>query len=160
MLGVGPNVGDRVAYVFVHSDKSNKAYDKSEDPIKVLEKDIPLDIPYYIEHQLKKPLGRIFNYVIPNAEQKIFSGEHTRFRTTAKVANSVFSGYLTAKLTCLGCRTPIDKGAVCKNCEPKKRTLYVERLLELNNCERDYSDIWVGCLKCCELMHEPVSCHK
>lgn len=158
--GIGPNVGDRIAYVFVHSDKSNKAYDKSEDPIKVLEKDIPIDIQYYIEHQLRKPLGRIFQFVIPNAETEIFSGAHTKNRTTAKVATTALGNFFQAKLTCLGCRTGIERGAVCKNCEHKKRSLYVERLLELNSYERTYADLWVQCQRCHESMHEPIICHK
>ena len=70
--GVAPGVGDRVAYVFVHSEKGNKGYDKSEDPLVVLEKDIPIDIQYYIDHQLKKPLKRILKHIIPNATTEIF----------------------------------------------------------------------------------------
>lgn len=71
--GAAPSVGDRIAYVFVHSDKGNKGYDKSEDPMKVLEKDLPIDISYYIEHQLKKPLKRIFKYVFPGEMTNLFS---------------------------------------------------------------------------------------
>ncbi len=73
ILGAAPGVGDRVAYVFVHSDKGTRGYEKSEDPITVLEKDIPIDIQYYIDHQLRKPLKRIFKHVIPNATNEIFS---------------------------------------------------------------------------------------
>ncbi len=62
-----------MAYVFVHSATGTKGYDKSEDPIQVLEHDIPIDIQYYIDHQLRKPLKRIFKYIIPNATDMLFS---------------------------------------------------------------------------------------
>jgi len=158
--GAGPGVGDRVAYVFVHSEKGNKGYDKSEDPLIALEKDIPVDIQYYIDHQLKNPLERIFEHVIPNAITEIFSGEHTKYRSVAKVGKTVMGGFFTAKPTCLNCRTAVDKGAICPNCQDKKRAIFVERMLELNEYERKYADLWVACQRCHESLHEAFNCHK
>ena len=48
-----PTVGDRVAYVMIRGMKGSKAYEKSEDPIYVLENNIPIDFNYYIENQMK-----------------------------------------------------------------------------------------------------------
>ena len=45
-----PTVGDRVAYVVVKGTKGSKAYEKSEDPIYVLENNLPIDFAYYIEN--------------------------------------------------------------------------------------------------------------
>lgn len=55
-----PTVGDRVAYVVVKGAKGSKTYEKSEDPIYVLENNIPIDHTYYIDNQIKQPLVRIF----------------------------------------------------------------------------------------------------
>ena len=48
-----PSVGDRVAFVMIKGAKGMKGYEKSEDPLFVLENNIPLDYTHYLEHQLK-----------------------------------------------------------------------------------------------------------
>ena len=76
-----PTVGDRVAYVVVKGTKGSKAYEKSEDPIYVLENNLPIDFSYYIENQIKLPLLRIFEPIYGDekkAELELFSGDHTR----------------------------------------------------------------------------------
>ena len=40
------------------------AYEKSEDPLFVLENNIPIDTKYYLENQLSKPLLRIFDPIL------------------------------------------------------------------------------------------------
>jgi hypothetical protein len=40
------------------------AYEKAEDPIFVLENNLPIDTKYYLEQQLSKPLLRIFEPVM------------------------------------------------------------------------------------------------
>ena len=47
-------------------------YENAEDPKYVLENDLPIDTNYYIENQIKKPLLRIFESVIPDAETALF----------------------------------------------------------------------------------------
>ncbi len=40
------------------------AYEKAEDPIYVLENNLPIDTKYYLENQLSKPLLRIFEPIL------------------------------------------------------------------------------------------------
>jgi DNA polymerase delta subunit 1 len=40
------------------------AYEKSEDPLYVLENNIPIDTKYYLDNQLSKPLLRIFEPIL------------------------------------------------------------------------------------------------
>jgi DNA polymerase delta subunit 1 len=47
-------------------------YENAEDPKFVLENDLPIDTNYYIENQIKKPLLRIFDSIIPDAETALF----------------------------------------------------------------------------------------
>lgn len=56
----------------------NIAYEKAEDPIYVLEHNIPIDTNYYLENQLKNPLLRIFEPILKDAESQLLSGDHTR----------------------------------------------------------------------------------
>ncbi|KAG9481511.1 hypothetical protein GDO78_010637 [Eleutherodactylus coqui] len=62
--GSAPNLGDRVPYVIIGAPKGVAAYMKSEDPIYVLENNIPIDTQYYLEQQLAKPLLRIFEPIL------------------------------------------------------------------------------------------------
>ena len=38
-----PSVGDRVAYVMIKAAKGSKGYEKSEDPLYVLQNNLPID---------------------------------------------------------------------------------------------------------------------
>jgi|ERR1700691_730961 DNA polymerase delta subunit 1 len=62
--GSAPALGDRVAYVIIKGIKGAAAYEKSEDPLYVLENNIPIDTKYYLENQLSKPLMRIFEPIL------------------------------------------------------------------------------------------------
>lgn len=61
-----PSVGDRVAYVITKF--GTKAHEKAEDPIYVLDHDIPIDTNYYLMNQLQKPLLRLFEPIIGEAK--------------------------------------------------------------------------------------------
>ena len=80
--GSAPALGDRVAYVIIKgirgarkglkfenltatdSEAGAAAYEKSEDPLYVLEHNVPIDTRYYLENQLSKPLMRIFEPIM------------------------------------------------------------------------------------------------
>ena len=83
--GSAPTLGDRIPYVIVkRGGKCNfaffsyfdncyllfslavPAYEKAEDPLFVLDNNIELDLQYYLEHQLKKPLIAIFAPILKN----------------------------------------------------------------------------------------------
>ncbi len=103
------------------------AYEKSEDPIYVLENNIPIDTKYYLENQLSKPLMRIFEPILGEKANSlraprilfclmlstvlsfviIVSGEHTR---TIQIATPTVGGlmkFAVKTVTCLGCKTPL-----------------------------------------------------
>ena len=148
--GTAPNIGDRIQYVIIKGEKGTKNYENSEDPIYVLEHDLPIDIDYYLENQLKKPLLRIFENIIQNAEMVLFSGEHTRIKKSGVNAksNASFGSFLIVKKTCLNCKVVIKSGVVCKNCKDKLRAIYIENRLEMNNKERMFADLWSQCQRC------------
>lgn len=62
--GSAPALGDRVAYVITKGIKGAAAWEKSEDPLYVLENNMPIDTKYYLENQLSKPLLRIFEPIL------------------------------------------------------------------------------------------------
>ena len=135
--GSAPNVGDRVAYVIIQAGKGTPAYDKSEDPVYVLNNSIPLDYDYYLTNQLSNPLTRIFEPIISNPNS-LLSGDHTR--TVVKPTPSVKAGgimmFAVKKEKCLGCKTLISGGKgsapLCSNCLEKESEVYSQKLYELN----------------------------
>lgn len=50
--GSAPAQGDRVSYVIIKGTKKQAAYEKAEDPIYVLEHNLPIDTKYYLENQV------------------------------------------------------------------------------------------------------------
>lgn len=112
--GSAPSLGDRVAYVIIKGIKGAAAYDKSEDPIYVLENNIPIDTKYYLDNQLSKPLMRIFEPILGDKANSLLAGEHTR---TISIATPTIGGlmkFAVRTVTCLGCKTPLktaNKGA-------------------------------------------------
>ncbi|KAF8677536.1 DNA polymerase [Rhizoctonia solani] len=106
--GSAPALGDRVAYVIVKAAKGAAAYEKSEDPLYVLENNIPIDTKYYLDNQLSKPLMRIFEPIKGEKEAAtLLSGSHTR---TIQIATPTIGGlmkFAVKTVTCLGCKTAL-----------------------------------------------------
>lgn len=106
--GSAPALGDRVPYVIIRGNKGAAAYEKSEDPIYVLENNIPIDTKYYLENQLSKPLMRIFEPIMNNP-QELLSGEHTRtVHQGASSLTGIMAKFATRKATCIGCKATLS----------------------------------------------------
>lgn len=69
--GTAPKLGDRVPYIICSATKGTPAYMKAEDPIYVLENSVPIDVNYYLENQLSKPLLRIFEPILGEKAESI-----------------------------------------------------------------------------------------
>lgn len=66
--------------LFQQGRKGAPAFEKSEDPIYVLEHNIPLDTKYYLHNQLEKPLLSIFEPIM---------GERARAQLLGRTAKRV-----------------------------------------------------------------------
>src|SRR6266480_3133769 len=128
--GSAPTLGDRVAYVIIKGAGGAKNYERSEDPIYVLENNVPIDTKYYLDNQLAKPLGRIFDPILGDKKAgQLLTGEHTRSITVAASSVGGLMKFTKKTQTCMGCKKPLtDKeesaGAVCENCRPRIGELY------------------------------------
>lgn len=161
--GTAPNVGDRVAYVIVQSTKGAPAYEKSEDPVYVLENGLPIDTEYYLTNQLANPITRIFEPIIPNP-QTLLTGDHTRI--VCKPAPVAKSGgivqFAVKKFKCMSCKTSSDKmdsnSPLCSNCKGKEGEIYLKTLVEVNNQQQVYNQLWTECQHCQGSFHQDVIC--
>ena len=67
--GSAPSSGVRLQFMFVESaDINAQQYERSEHPDYVKQHNLKPDAIYYIEHQLKKPMMRLFTLVMADPE--------------------------------------------------------------------------------------------
>ncbi|RNC33086.1 putative DNA polymerase delta catalytic subunit, partial [Trypanosoma cruzi] len=154
-----PNIGDRVAYVIVRAAKGAKAYERSEDPIYVLENNIPIDTQYYLEHQLAPPLLRVFEGVLDDPSVLI-KGDHTRHilvSAPSKNAGGLMK-FVKIQLQCISCRAIIKEGALCDNCRHKEADVYGKIVAKRNHYEAIYSQVWTQCQQCQGSLNQEVIC--
>ncbi|KAJ3090892.1 DNA-directed DNA polymerase delta [Quaeritorhiza haematococci] len=158
--GSAPSVGDRVAYVIVKGTKDAAAYEKAEDPIYVLENNVPIDTKYYLENQLSKPLLRIFEPILGEKAQSLLSGDHTRtIQITAPTVGGLMK-FAVKTATCLGCKVPLrsTESAVCGNCKPRVQELYDKQVDNLRMLEGRFAKLWTQCQRCQGSLHQDVIC--
>ncbi|KAL0953498.1 hypothetical protein HGRIS_004725 [Hohenbuehelia grisea] len=162
--GSAPALGDRVAYVIIKGIKGAAAYEKSEDPLYVLENNIPIDTKYYLDNQLSKPLMRIFEPILGDKASSLLSGDHTR---TIQIATPSVGGLMKFAVktsTCLGCKTPlrannsIKNGAVCNNCRPRMSELYQKQIMTASELQVRFARLWTQCQRCQGSLHQDVLC--
>ncbi|EED91181.1 DNA polymerase, partial [Thalassiosira pseudonana CCMP1335] len=144
--GSAPQMGDRVPYVIITAAKGAANFEKAEDPIYVLENNIPIDCKWYLSNQLSKPLTRIFEPIIDNVEKSLLQGDHTRkiFIPTPTAKKGSLMMFAHKKATCMGCKASINEneGNLCKYCLPKEVQIYLEKLAVLKEAELRYAHLW------------------
>ncbi|XP_042171491.1 DNA polymerase delta catalytic subunit [Oncorhynchus tshawytscha] len=143
--GSAPQLGDRVPYVIIKAAKGVAAYMKSEDPIYVLENNIPIDTQYYLEQQLSKPLLRIFEPILgeSKAESVLLKGDHTRCKTVLTSRVGGLMAFATKRSACIGCRAVLKDDAA---------------IFHLSTLEERFSRLWTQCQRCQGSLHEDVLC--
>ncbi|XP_014787230.1 DNA polymerase delta catalytic subunit [Octopus bimaculoides] len=160
--GSAPQLGDRVPYVIIAAPKNTAAYLKSEDPIYVLENNIPIDTEYYLTNQLSKPLLRIFEPILgeKKAESVLLRGDHTRTKTLVISKVGGLAAFTKKKSTCIGCKAVLDSGnkAVCKHCKSQESAIYQKEICQLSALEERFSRLWTQCQRCQGSLHEDVIC--
>lgn len=162
--GSAPTLGDRVAYVIVKGAGGAKNYERSEDPIFVLENNIPIDTKYYLDNQLAKPLGRIFDPILGEKKAgQLLTGEHTRSISVAAPTLGGLMKFAKKTQTCMGCKKPLvgkeeEAGAVCGNCRPRTGELYTKTLTRVSELEVRFGRLWTQCQRCQGSLHNEVIC--
>jgi DNA polymerase delta subunit 1 len=147
-----------VPYVIITAAKDAKTYEKAEDPIYVLENNVPIDCKWYLTNQLSKPLTRIFEPIIDNVEKSLLQGDHTRkiFIPTPTAKKGSLMMFAQKKATCMGCKAGMNEneGNLCQYCIPKESQLYLEKLAVLKEAELRYAHLWSGkSIRCCMIQN-------
>ncbi|KAK4646437.1 DNA-directed DNA polymerase delta [Podospora bellae-mahoneyi] len=162
--GSAPALGDRVAYVMVKGATGSKNFERSEDPIYVLEHNVPIDTKYYLDNQLAKPLGRIFEPILGETKAKsLLTGDHTRAISVAAPKVGGLMKFAKKTQTCMGCKKPLtgkeeSQGAVCADDAPRVGELYKKTLDKVSDLEVRFGRLWTQCQRCQGSMHCEVIC--
>ncbi|KAL3894169.1 MAG: hypothetical protein SGCHY_005433, partial [Lobulomycetales sp.] len=158
--GSAPAQGDRVNYVIIKGAKGSAAYEKAEDPIYVLENNLPIDTKYYLENQLSKPLMRIFEPILGDKAQSLLAGDHTRAISITAPSKGGLMKFAVRNATCLGCKVPLGKvdTGVCRNCAPNIAEIYQENLDKMNRLEVRFGRLWTQCQRCQGSLQSDVIC--
>ena len=160
--GSAPQMGDRVPYVIITGAKGAQTYEKAEDPIYVLEQNLPIDCKWYLTNQLSKPLIRIFEPIIDNVEKNLLNGDHTRkiFIPTPTARKGSLMMFAVKTATCIGCKAPVDvsKGFLCKHCAPREAEIYLAKLSAMRQAELRYSELWAAAQRIHGTVHSDIMC--
>ena len=163
--GSAPGLGDRVAYVMVKGAAGSKNFERSEDPMYVLEHNVPIDTKYYLDNQLAKPLGRIFEPILGSDTKvkSLLSGAHTRAISVAAPTVGGLMKFAKKTQTCMGCKKPLtgkeeSQGAVCADDAPRVGELYKKTLDKASDLEVRFGRLWTQCQRCQGSMHCEVIC--
>ncbi|GBE60528.1 DNA polymerase delta catalytic subunit [Babesia ovata] len=155
--GKAPTVGDRVSYLIVKGTKGQPQFDRAEEPLYVVENNIPVDTQHYLD-AIKSTLLRIFEVIMPNPES-LFSGEHTRYITMSSTCDSALSMFMKKVERCLGCKSVIKVPPFCDHCsKTKQQQVMLQKLEERRQKEADYFDLWSQCQRCQGSLHNEVIC--
>ncbi|KAI4189296.1 MAG: hypothetical protein L6R41_001565 [Letrouitia leprolyta] len=163
-LGSAPTIGDRVGYVIIKGARDAKNYEKSEDPLYVLEHNIPIDTKYYLDNQLAGPLERIFEPILgAKKTSQLLTGEHTRAINVAAPTVGGLMKFTQKTATCMGCKKPLKTkeemlGAVCADCRPRIGELYAKTLTKASELEVRFGRLWTQCQRCQGSLHCEVIC--
>ena len=166
--GNAPGVGDRIPYVMVEC-ASGRPTDMAEDPLYAINHQVPLNITYYIENQLRKPLTRFFKHIIGEQRtEDIFRGEHTRKRVRPPMPEKPKRGSIMAfaivKKTCKECRTVFDpkqarNSFFCLDCTAEHTpALLAEKKLVKDEAQEKYDEVFSVCQTCQGSDRDPVLC--
>jgi len=160
--GNAPKLGDRVPYVIINAAKGTPAYQKAEDPIYVLENNIPIDAQHYLTNQLSKPLLRLFEPILGDgkAESVLLKGDHTLTKTMVTSKVGAMAAFTKKKMTCIGCKVPlkVETEAVCEHCKQKEGEIYQKQIASVATMEERFSRLWTQCQRCQGSLHEEVLC--
>lgn len=160
--GSAPQLGDRVPYVIITGAKGAANFEKAEDPIYVLENNLPIDCKWYLSNQLSKPLTRIFEPIIGDVDKHLLKGDHTRkiFIPTPTARKGSLMMFAKKKASCVGCKVAMDGGVgnLCKHCVPKEAEIYLDKLSNLREAELRYATLWSEAQRVHGAVHTAIMC--
>ena len=153
-----PRMGDRVSYLVLAGTSKAKVYEKAEDPIYALENDLPIDSDYYLEHQLKQPLLRVFELVCGDAQkaESLLFGGLTSQKVVVSSSKGGMGKFMKPRPKCLACSADVNDGAaVCARCTDKLSEVKEHALDRAKTLREQLNGLRAHCDRDCVLPSGP-----
>lgn len=131
-----PKVGDRVEYIITAGHPNSSIFERVEDPHYAKIKNIPIDIRYYIDHQLREPITRLFQNILKNMNELFLQTELVQIRNVG-VSKLGMGKFVIPKKTCKVCNVS-SKHELCETCHQNKSLIIENLKLELKSLNSDY----------------------
>jgi uracil-DNA glycosylase family 4 len=109
-----PELGTRLKFVVISAPKGTKFYQKVEDPIYALKKNLKLDYNYYIEKHLRKPITRLTNVFDPSMEREMF-GNLNHVGINLLESDPIYR-HVQVHQRCEFCQQPSEQNYICTAC--------------------------------------------
>eukprot|EP00923_Selenidium_pygospionis_P050140 GHVN01086546.1.p1 GENE.GHVN01086546.1~~GHVN01086546.1.p1 ORF type:complete len:993 (+),score=75.41 GHVN01086546.1:3-2981(+) len=155
--GSAPVIGERVPYIIIRAAKNTPLYARAEDPLFVLENNIPIDTAYYLENQLSNPISRLFSPI--TSPEELFSGEHTRAISVPASKNTFLSKFSVKVLKCMKCKARVEgTKPLCVGCRSAWKAVILKKLHEERAVQTEFTRLWVQCQRCQGSLMQEVIC--
>jgi len=147
--------------------KKARAYEKAEDPLYVLEHELPIDTEHYIKTQLEKPLTRLFEPIMGEKVKTLFQGEHMfkvkkTFSQKAKPGGgfNMMASFVKVVSKCMKCGNKLkgNHKTVCSKCIPYEGQVYLEKVQALKFKQKRFNELWTQCQQCQGSLCQEVLC--
>ncbi len=123
--GSAPNVGDRINFIMIKGEKGSKAFENAEDPAYILDNGLTPDADWYLLHQIKEPLKRIFMPIVEEINS-LFEGDHTRRVKKIAPTKGGLISFSVATARCVACNCLLThRNALCDACTPDMEEHYI-----------------------------------
>jgi len=146
-------VGNRIPYVVVNKGKGARTWECAQHPAKQLQGNtaLPIDVDYYLNKQLRKPLIRIFSPIFGNdqkAAQQLFEGPHMKERKQATPRGEITRYFGQPKHRCMVCRAACGSSLLCPQHQSQRGTMEAKLKQQYSQAALRRESAWSQCGEC------------
>jgi DNA polymerase delta subunit 1 len=80
-----------VSYVVIKGLEASKGYEKYEDPLDVLQNNLPIDYEWYVTNEIKNHIIRIFKPILGEKTEQILFNEILIQHSAQEEKNHIYS---------------------------------------------------------------------
>lgn len=143
-----PELGTRLKFVVLDAPKGTKFFQKVEDPIYAIKNNLKLDLRYYIENHLRKPIVRLTNVFDKSLDRKMFGELLT---TSVNLLDTdPIAKYVKISQRCEFCNRASGDDFLCPDCRGSLSEEQIrQRLLDLSvGAMEDFEKSKQQCYSC------------
>ncbi len=146
-----PQPGDRVLFVVKSGCGGKNLSDAVEDPLQLSRDGGAADVDWYVKHQLKGPLIKLFEPLLPNADSALFPD--SLFSNRARqprppTRTGALYAYLRVEKKCIGCGGIALKKGLCGSCDADRDDCFLLQVGMIQESQTELRKCWESCTQC------------